>query len=58
MDIEWNILREDYKARLKVLSLIRQDIIEQGISASKFPRTDSFLNQLFDRGRGDEIPRS
>lgn len=57
-DIEWNILCENYKARLKVLSLIRQDIIEQGISASNFPRTNEFLNAILGRGQGGSPPCS
>lgn len=55
MDIEWNILRENYRARLKVLSLIREDILEYGITMSKFPRADSFLNRLLG-GQGGEFP--
>ena len=52
---EWRLLCADHDAKGKLLVLIEQDILDHGISASKYPKADSFLNRLL-RGRGEEFP--
>ena len=52
---EWRLLCADHDAKGKFLVLIEQDILDHGISASKYPKANSFLNRLL-RGRGEEFP--
>ena len=43
---EWRVLCSDFESRGKLLVLIEQDIHAFGIDTTKFPRADSFLNQI------------
>lgn len=55
LEREWRVLCADHQSKGKLLVLIEQDISDYGISTSKFPKADSFLNQLL-WGRGEEFP--
>lgn len=49
---EWRVLCSDHESKGKLLILIEQDISDHGITTSKFPKADSFLNRLLEGSRG------
>lgn len=53
---EWRVLCSDHESKGKLLILIEQDISAHGITTSKFPKADSFLNRLLEGSRGGISP--
>ena len=53
---EWRVLCSDHESKGKLLILIEQDISDHGITTSKFPKADSFLNRLLEGSRGGISP--